>query len=70
MSATSSIQQENISKIAVAEDWAKTSLKALKEMAPLAKHIPWLGAAAGTVVQLLELWDVSFLIFTFHLTHL
>ena len=54
-----SVQPTEIDKTAIVIDWAKTSLKALKEIAPLVKHVPWLGAAAGIVVQALELWDVS-----------
>ena len=53
------VQPTEIDKTAVAIDWAKTSLKTLKEIAPLVKHVPWLGAAAGTLTQVLEFWDVS-----------
>ena len=59
ISTTMSVQVKDIDKTATARDWVKTSLKALKEIAPLVKHVPWLGVAAGTVVQALELWDVS-----------
>ena len=50
---------KNTDKAKIAKGWVKSSLKALKELAPLVEHVPWLGAAAGTFVQALELWDVS-----------
>ena len=67
MPMTTTIQLKKTDKTAIARDWAKTSLKALKEVAPLVKHVPWLSAVAGTVIQVLELWDVSL---PFHYLHL
>ena len=66
-----SVQPTETDKTAIAADWAKTSLSALKEVAPLVQYVPWLGAAAGTLVQVLEFWDVSFLFYFFwsHSSH-
>ena len=59
MSTIATAQPKKVNGATIAKDWAKISLKALKEVAPLVEHVPWLGAAAGTFVQALELWDVS-----------
>ena len=68
MPTTTSSQQEKANKIAIIEDWTKTSAKILKEMAPLAKHVPALGPVAGTVSQVLDLWDVSLLFLFFFIS--